>query len=111
MAQVFADTVKMDFKIIALFDPYINDTFSVSRDNWAITRQEMLEEVIVLSAIEQDEYSSAFLPSWTEPIFEADFNDKRNVKIFLHYCDLVLNGKILFGVQTKNIASIELELS
>ena len=79
--------------------------------NFKSFKEDVLDGTLVLSEIEQDEYSSAFLPSWTAPIYDADFSDKRNIAIFLRYCELFDEGKILFGVQTKNIESIELKLT
>lgn len=108
---IFKDNV--DFK----FDATVCDnygepgTITVNSNSFEEFKNDVLNDRLILAEIDQDEYSSAFLPSWTALIYDTDFNEKRNVKIFLHYCDLFLDGKILFGVQTKNIASIELVLS
>ena len=111
MATVFQKNV--DFK----FDATVCDnygepgTITVNSNSFEEFKNDVLNDRLILTEIDQDEYSSAFLPSWTAPIYDTNFNEKRNVAIFLCYCELFLNSKILFGVQTKDIASIELVLS
>ena len=110
-AETFENNVNLEF------DALLSDEFGdaermpVESYNFERFKAEVSDDLTDLIEIDTEEYSSAFLPSWTDPIYDADFNDKRNVAIFLRYCELFNEGKILFGVQTKNIASIELKLS
>ena len=108
---VFKNNVELEFEAIVCNNHCGPENVTVGLWNIKRFKEYMLNGNFTLSAIEQDEYSSAFLPSWTAPIYDADFSDKRNVAIFLRYSELFDEGKILFGVQTKNIASIELVLT
>ena len=110
-AEIFEDNVDLEFD--ALIDDGFGDAerMSVELYNFERFKAEVLDDLTDLFEIDTEEYSSAFLPSWTASIYDADFKDKRNVAIFVRYCELFNESKILFGVQTKNIASIELVLS
>lgn len=110
-AETFENNVNLEF------DALLSDEFGdaermpVESYNFERFKAEVSDDLTDLIEIDTEEYSSAFLPSWTAPIYDADFKDKRNVAIFIRYCEMFNEGKILFGVQTKNIASIELVLS
>ena len=108
---IFKDNVDLEFD--AMHCNSFGDAERMSLELWNFNsfKEDALYGTIDLIEIDTEEYSSAFLPSWTAPIYDTNFNEKRNVAIFLRYCELFLNSKILFGVQTKNIASIELVLS
>ena len=110
-AEIFENNVILEFDAI-LRDSYGDaERMNVGIWNFKRFKENVLDGTIDLFEIDTEEYSSAFLPSWTAPIYDADFSDKHNVAIFLRYCELFDAGKILFGVQTKNIANIELKLS
>ena len=108
---IFKDNVDLEFDAMHCSSFGDAERMSVELWNFNSFKEDALYGAIDLIEIDTEEYSSAFLPSWTAPIYDTNFNEKRNVAIFLRYCELFLNSKILFGVQTKNIASIELVLS
>lgn len=111
MATVFKNNVNLKFDAVVCDNYGEPGIITIGPDDFGSFKNDVLNGRLILDEIEQDEYSSAFLPAWTDPIYDADFSDKHNVAIFLRYCELFNAGKILFGVQTKNIASIELVLS
>lgn len=110
-ATIFENNVYLEFDAIHCDSFGDAEKMSVELWNFNSFKEDALNGNIDLIEIDTEEYSSAFLPAWTDPIYDADFSDKRNVAIFFRYCELFNKGKILFGVQTKNIASIELVLS
>lgn len=110
-AEIFENNVDLEFDALLRDEFGDAERMNVQLYNFKRFKEEVIDDLTDSFEIEQDEYSSAFLPAWTDLIYDADFSDKRNVAIFLRYCELFNEGKILFGVQTKNIASIELVLS
>ena len=110
-AEIFENNVDLEFDALLRDEFGDAERMNVQLYNFKRFKEEVIDDLTDLFEIEQDEYSSAFLPSWVMPAYENNFEDKHNVAIFLRYCELFDAGKILFGVQTKNIASIELVLS
>lgn len=114
ITNVFKKNVSLNFDLVTYIgdgEDWNYDLIKVEELNFNSVKQNLLNGKLTLEEIDQDEYSSAFLPSWTKSIYDADFKSKRNIAIFLRYCELFLDSKILFGVQTKNITSIEIKLS
>ena len=110
-AEIFENNVDLEFDALLRDEFGDAERMNVQLYNFKRFKEEVIDDLTDLFEIEQDEYSSAFLPSWVMPAYESNFKDKHNVAIFVRYCELFNEGKILFGVQTKNIASIELKLS
>lgn len=125
LAKAYRDSASLEFVARLTDVTGIDDEFKFGEININNFYDIVSNELVDIWAIDADTngYDTAALPAWISNVWslQGEQNilstesakpvDPKEVAIFKRYCELFLQGEILFGIRVSRIESIELSLT